>query len=90
MFFLVREAKGVMCCQKDAFQQQHLWMFISLPLCSNSLKCKEKTSLITLLLKDQQLHGMYFVTFPLWSLFSYNENGDIHSEWCAGKRSVRR
>lgn len=35
--------------------------------------------LITLLLKDQQPGEMYFVTFSLWSLFSRNENGDIHS-----------
>lgn len=54
-------------------------MFISLPLCSGALKCKGKTLLITLLLKDQQPGEMYFVTFSLWSLFFRNENGDIHS-----------
>lgn len=54
-------------------------MFISLPLCSGALKCKGKTLLITLLLKDQQPGAMYFVTFSLWSLFFRNENGDIHS-----------
>lgn len=61
-------------------------MFISLPLCSGALKCKGKTLLITLLLKDQQPGEMYFVTFSLWSLFFLNENGDIHS----GLRSSAR
>jgi len=54
-------------------------MFISLPLCSGALKCKGKTLLITLLLKDQQPGEMYFVTFSLWSLFFRNENSDIRS-----------
>lgn len=49
--------------------RQHLWMLISLPLCCGALKCKGKTLLITLLLKDQQPGEMYFVTFSLWSLF---------------------
>lgn len=59
-------------------------MFISLPLCSAGLKCKGKTLLITLLLKDQQPGEMYFVTFSLWSLFFRNEKGDIHSGSHAG------